>query len=87
VSGKKASGSRQLIQEFSGIEKIVLSSGRKTRKIMLPRRFLRQKKYRSKSTKKTRRPEFFVAPEELSLAIGKDGQNLRLASKINRIQN
>ncbi len=80
--GQRGVRVQAIIAEFSGIEKIDIVQWSED-----PQRYVGQalspaKNLKVKISEKEKTANVEVAPEELSLAIGKDGQNVRLASKL-----
>ncbi|HYM65278.1 MAG TPA: transcription termination/antitermination protein NusA, partial [Candidatus Sulfotelmatobacter sp.] len=71
-----------IIQEFSGIEKIDIIQWQDNPKSYIAQSLSPAKEIKVEVNEDEKLAKVFVAPEELSLAIGKDGQNVRLASKL-----
>jgi N utilization substance protein A len=80
--GQKGVRVQAIIQEFSGIEKIDIIQWQETPKNYVTQALSPAKEVEVEINEKEKVARVFVAPEELSLAIGKDGQNVRLASKL-----
>ena len=81
ASGKRARASTPLPENFPE-KKLTLSRGRKIRKNSSATRFRRQKSIGIEIDEKERKAVVEVADGQLSLAIGKGGQNVRLAAKL-----
>ena len=80
--GQKGVRVQAIIQEFSGIEKIDIIQWQENIKNYITQALSPAKELRVEVDEKEKIAKVFVAPEELSLAIGKEGQNVRLASKL-----
>jgi len=80
--GQKGVRVQAIIQEFSGIEKIDIIQWQENPKNYVTQALSPAKEVQVEINEKEKTARVFVAPEELSLAIGKDGQNVRLASKL-----
>jgi N utilization substance protein A len=80
--GQKGVRVQAIIQEFSGIEKIDIIQWQENPKAYVTQALSPAKQIQVEISEKDKTARVFVAPEELSLAIGKDGQNVRLASKL-----
>jgi len=80
--GQKGVRVQAIIQEFSGIEKIDIIQWQENPKAYVTQALSPAKQLEVEINEKEKTARVFVAPEELSLAIGKDGQNVRLASKL-----
>jgi N utilization substance protein A len=80
--GQKGVRVQAIIQEFSGIEKIDIIQWQETPKNYVTQALSPAKELQVEINEKEKVAKVFVAPEELSLAIGRDGQNVRLASKL-----
>jgi len=80
--GQKGVRVQAIIQEFSGIEKIDIIQWQENPKSYVMQALSPAKDVQVEIDEKDKTARVFVAPEELSLAIGKDGQNVRLASKL-----
>jgi N utilization substance protein A len=80
--GQKGVRVQAIIQEFSGIEKIDIIQWQENPKNYVTQALSPAKQLEVEINEKDKTARVFVAPEELSLAIGKDGQNVRLASKL-----
>jgi N utilization substance protein A len=80
--GQKGVRVQAIIQEFGGIEKIDIIQWQEDSKNYVTQALSPAKELRVEINEKEKTANVFVAPEELSLAIGKDGQNVRLASKL-----
>jgi N utilization substance protein A len=80
--GQKGVRVQAIIQEFSGIEKIDIIQWQENPKNYVTQALSPAKELQVEINEKEKVAKVFVAPEELSLAIGRDGQNVRLASKL-----
>ncbi len=80
--GQKGVRVQAIIQEFSGIEKIDIIQWQENPKSYIAQSLSPAKELKVEINEDEKLAKVFVAPEELSLAIGKDGQNVRLASKL-----
>jgi N utilization substance protein A len=80
--GQKGVRVQAIIQEFNGIEKIDIIQWQEDPKNYVTQALSPAKQLQIEVDEKEKVAHAFVAPEELSLAIGKDGQNVRLASKL-----
>jgi N utilization substance protein A len=80
--GQKGVRVQAIIQEFSGIEKIDIIQWQEDPKNYVTQALSPAKELQVEIDEKEKTARVFVAPEELSLAIGRDGQNVRLASKL-----
>ena len=80
--GQKGVRVQAIIQEFSGIEKIDIIQWQENSKNYIAQALSPAKELKVEINEEEKTAQVFVAPEELSLAIGKDGQNVRLASKL-----
>jgi len=80
--GQKGVRVQAIIQEFSGIEKIDIIQWQENPKAYVTQALSPAKQLQVEINEKDKTAKVFVAPEELSLAIGRDGQNVRLASKL-----
>jgi N utilization substance protein A len=80
--GQKGVRVQAIIQEFSGIEKIDIIQWQENIKNYVTQALSPAKELKVEINEKEKLARVTVAPEELSLAIGKDGQNVRLASKL-----
>jgi transcription termination/antitermination protein NusA len=80
--GQKGVRVQAIIQEFSGIEKIDIIQWQENIKSYIAQALSPAKELSVEINEKEKLAKVSVAPEELSLAIGKDGQNVRLASKL-----
>ena len=80
--GQKGVRVQAIIQEFGGIEKIDIIQWQENPKNYVTQALSPAKELQVEIDEKEKIAQVFVAPEELSLAIGKDGQNVRLASKL-----
>ena len=80
--GQKGVRVQAIIQEFSGIEKIDIIQWQENSKSYIAQALSPAKELKVEINEEEKTAQVFVAPEELSLAIGKDGQNVRLASKL-----
>jgi len=80
--GQKGVRVQAIIQEFSGIEKIDIIQWQENPKSYVAQALSPAKELQVEINEKEKTALVYVAPEELSLAIGRDGQNVRLASKL-----
>ena len=80
--GQKGVRVQAIIQEFGGIEKIDIIQWQETAKSYIAQSLSPAKDIKVEVNEDEKLAKVYVAPEELSLAIGKDGQNVRLASKL-----
>lgn len=80
--GQKGVRVQAIIQEFNGIEKIDIIQWQDNPKSYVAQALSPAKELQVEINEKEKTARVFIAPEELSLAIGKDGQNVRLASKL-----
>jgi N utilization substance protein A len=80
--GQKGVRVQAIIQEFNGIEKIDIIQWQEDPKNYVTQALSPAKELQVEIDEKDKTARVFVAPEELSLAIGRDGQNVRLASKL-----
>ncbi len=80
--GQKGVRVQAIIQEFGGIEKIDIIQWQENPKNYVTQALSPAKELQVEVNEKEKIAKVFVAPEELSLAIGRDGQNVRLASKL-----
>lgn len=80
--GQKGVRVQAIIQEFNGIEKIDIIQWQEDPKNYVTQALSPAKQLQVEIDEKDKVARVFVAPEELSLAIGRDGQNVRLASKL-----
>jgi N utilization substance protein A len=80
--GQKGVRVQAVIQEFNGIEKIDIIQWQEDPKNYVTQALSPAKELQVEIDEKEKTAKVFVAPEELSLAIGRDGQNVRLASKL-----
>ncbi|HUD09929.1 MAG TPA: transcription termination factor NusA [Patescibacteria group bacterium] len=80
--GQKGVRVQAIIQEFNGIEKIDIIQWQEDPKNYVTQALSPAKELQVEIDEKEKTAKVFVAPEELSLAIGRDGQNVRLASKL-----
>jgi N utilization substance protein A len=80
--GQKGVRVQAIIQEFNGIEKIDIIQWQEDPKNYVTQALSPAKELQVEIDEKEKTARVFVAPEELSLAIGRDGQNVRLASKL-----
>jgi len=80
--GQKGVRVQAIIQEFNGIEKIDIIQWQEDPKNYVTQALSPAKQLQVEIDEKEKTAKVFVAPEELSLAIGKEGQNVRLASKL-----
>jgi N utilization substance protein A len=80
--GQRGVRVQAIIQEFGGIEKIDIIQWQENAKNYIAQALSPAKELRVELDEKEKTAKVSVAPEELSLAIGKEGQNVRLASKL-----
>ena len=80
--GQKGVRVQAIIQEFGGLEKIDIIQWQDNPKAYIGQALSPAKELRVEVDEEDKTARVFVAPEELSLAIGKEGQNVRLASKL-----
>jgi N utilization substance protein A len=80
--GQKGVRIQEVIKEFGGMEKIDIIQWQENPKNYIAAALSPAKDLRVELDEKEKTAHVFVAPEELSLAIGKEGQNVRLASKL-----
>lgn len=80
--GQKGVRVQAIIQEFSGIEKIDIIQWQEIPKNYIAQALSPAKDLRVEINEEEKVAHVFVAPTELSLAIGSGGQNVRLASKL-----
>ena len=80
--GQRGVRVQAIIAEFSGIEKIDIVQWSEDPQRYVGNALSPAKNLKVKVDEKEKTANVEVAPEELSLAIGKDGQNVRLASKL-----
>jgi N utilization substance protein A len=80
--GQKGVRVQAIIQEFSGIEKIDIIQWQENAKSYIVQALSPAKNVTVELNEKEKLANVKVPTEELSLAIGKDGQNVRLASKL-----
>lgn len=80
--GQKGVRVQAIIQEFAGIEKIDIIQWQETSKNYIAQSLSPAKEVRVEVNEEERIAKVFVAQNELSLAIGSGGQNVRLASKL-----
>ncbi|MBI2032368.1 MAG: transcription termination factor NusA [Candidatus Levybacteria bacterium] len=80
--GQKGVRVQAIIQEFGGIEKIDIIQWTDSPKDYIVQALSPAKNLRVEVNEKEKTANVFVPRDELSLAIGKDGQNVRLASKL-----
>lgn len=80
--GQKGVRVQAVIQEFNGIEKIDIIQWQEDPKNYVTQALSPAKELQVEIDEKEKTAKVFVAPEELSLAIGRDGQNVRLASRL-----
>jgi len=80
--GQKGVRVQAIIQEFGGLEKIDIIQWQDNPKAYIGQALSPAKELRVEVDDEDKTARVFVAPEELSLAIGKEGQNVRLASKL-----
>ena len=81
--GQRGVRVQAIIQEFGGVEKIDIIQWHENTKDYITQALSPAKQVRVELDKKIEKSaHVFVPAEELSLAIGRDGQNVRLASKL-----
>jgi len=81
--GQRGIRVQAIIQEFGGVEKIDIIQWQESAKDYIAQALSPAKNVRVELDKKDEKvARVFVPVEELSLAIGRDGQNVRLASKL-----
>src|SRR5258708_3597058 len=80
--GQKGVRVQAIIQEFGGLEKIDIIQWQENPQRYVAAALSPAKNLTVELNEKEKLAKVKVAPEELSLAIGKDGQNVRLASKL-----
>ncbi len=80
--GQKGVRVQAIIQEFLGIEKIDVIQWQPESKEYIANALSPAKNVRVDLDKESKLARVFIPQEELSLAIGRDGQNVRLASKL-----
>jgi len=80
--GQKGVRVQAVIQEFNGIEKIDIIQWQENPKNYIAQALSPAKDVKVELNEKEKIAHVIVNPEELSLAIGKEGQNVRLASKL-----
>ncbi|MDP3244290.1 MAG: transcription termination factor NusA, partial [bacterium] len=80
--GQRGVRVQAIIQEFNGIEKIDIIQWQETPKNYIAQALSPAKELKVEVDEKEKVAKVSVAPEELSLAIGREGQNVRLASKL-----
>ena len=80
--GQKGVRVQAIIQEFAGLEKIDIIQWQDSPKNYIAQALSPAKEVKVDIDEDEKIAHVFVAPEELSLAIGKEGQNVRLASKL-----
>lgn len=80
--GQKGIRVQTIIQELGGLEKIDIIQWSDNIKIYIANALSPAKDVRVEVDEKNKTAHVFVPQNELSLAIGKEGQNVRLASKI-----
>lgn len=80
--GQKGVRVQAIIAEFGGLEKIDIIQWSENEKQYVANSLSPAKNLTVEVDEKEKMATVKVAPEELSLAIGKDGQNVRLASKL-----
>ena len=80
--GQKGVRVQAVIQEFGGIEKIDIIQWQEAPKDYIAQALSPAKNVTVKMNKEEKTAYVFVPADELSLAIGKEGQNVRLASKL-----
>lgn len=80
--GQKGVRIQAIIQEFGGIEKIDVIQWQKDSKNYIAASLSPAKNVRVEIREEEKIANVFIAKDELSLAIGRDGQNVRLASKL-----
>ncbi|HZJ18715.1 MAG TPA: transcription termination factor NusA [Patescibacteria group bacterium] len=80
--GQKGVRVQAVIQEFNGLEKIDIIQWQDNPKSYIAQALSPAKNLKVELDEKEKIAHVAVAEDELSLAIGKDGQNVRLASKL-----
>lgn len=80
--GQRGVRVQAIIAEFGGIEKIDIVQWHENAKDYIAQALSPAKNVRVEVGKEAKIAHVFVPDEELSLAIGRDGQNVRLASKL-----
>lgn len=80
--GQKGVRVQAIIAEFNGIEKIDIIQWQENPKNYIAQALSPAKELKVEIDEKEKIAKVAVAPEELSLAIGREGQNVRLASKL-----
>jgi transcription termination/antitermination protein NusA len=80
--GQKGVRVQAIIAEFGGLEKIDIIQWQENAKNYIAQALSPAKDLRVEVNEEEKVANVFVAPSELSLAIGKDGQNVRLASRL-----
>ena len=80
--GQKGVRVQAIIQEFNGLEKIDIIQWQEDPKSYVAQSLSPAKDIKVEIDEKEKTAKVTVPEEELSLAIGKDGQNVRLASKL-----
>src|SRR3989338_598832 len=80
--GQKGVRVQAIIQEFGGLEKIDIVQWQENPKDFIGQALSPAKNVRVELSEEEKTAHVFVPHEELSLAIGRDGQNVRLASKL-----
>lgn len=80
--GQKGVRVQAIIQEFGGLEKIDIIQWQDNIKNYITQALSPAKELKVEVDEEEKVAHVFIAPEELSLAIGKEGQNVRLASKL-----
>ena len=80
--GQKGVRVQAVIQEFAGLEKIDIIQWQEDAVSYIAQALSPAKKVRVEIKEEEKLAFVYVPQEELSLAIGKDGQNVRLASKL-----
>ena len=80
--GQKGVRVQAVIQELGGFEKIDIIQWQDNPKSFIQQALSPAKNVRVEIDEENKTAHVFVAPEELSLAIGREGQNARLASKL-----
>jgi N utilization substance protein A len=80
--GQKGVRVQAIIQEFNGLEKIDIIQWQDNPKGYIAQALSPAKDVKVEVDEEEKVAHVSVAPEELSLAIGKEGQNVRLASKL-----
>jgi N utilization substance protein A len=80
--GQKGVRVQAIIQEFNGLEKIDIIQWHENSKIYVAQALSPAKELRVEINEDEKIAHVFVPQQDLSLAIGKEGQNVRLASKL-----